>query len=275
MTRPLGCCTWTFGNSPLQEIAERVQRAGLEGVELFGDVDGTNPAKALEVLSAAGLSVFSITPGDADISHPDVTVRSEALAYYDRLMDWASALGTPIISCHGQVGRIKPVTSQAHEDDLLIGSVAQICQMAASRNLTVVFEILNRYETHQIRTVAEGLGLLDAVGAGNLKLLPDAYHMNIEEADPAAALRAGGDLIGLYHAADSNRGAVGAGSTDFGSHLRALDQAGYNGPIIFETNAPGPNPFTPDKGAGFQDIVETQLAASAKAVRALNAHASA
>lgn len=33
--------------------------------------------------------------------------------------------------------------------------------------------------------------------------------------------------------------------------------------IILETNAPGPNPFTPDKGEGFRDVVEAQLAASA------------
>jgi hypothetical protein len=49
--------------------------------------------------------------------------------------------------------------------------------------------------------------------------------------------------------------------------MTALDAIGYRGPIILETNAPGPNPFTPDKGNGFRDIVETQLARSAERLR--------
>ena len=124
--------------------------------------------------------------------------------------------------------------------------------MARARGLAVVFEILNRYETHQVRTVAEGCALLDAVRADNLKLLPDAYHMNIEEDDPAAALRHGAGRIGLYHAADSNRCGIGQGHTDFAAQLGALRDIGYGGPIILETNAPGPKPVHAGKGPGFQ-----------------------
>jgi D-psicose/D-tagatose/L-ribulose 3-epimerase len=271
MARRLGCCTWTFGAAPLEEIALRVARAGLDGVELHGDVDGIDPRAAAEVLGAMGLEVFSITPGDADISHPDPGIREPALAYYDRLIDWADALGRPRISCHGQVTRIRPVSTQDEEDRLLVDAVRRICRAAAARDLPVVFEILNRYETHQVRTVRDGLALLDAVGAGNLALLPDAYHMNIEEADPAEALREGGARIGLYHAADSNRCGIGEGHTDFAAQVAALDAIGYRGAIILETNAPGPNPFTPDKGEGFRDVVEAQLAASVEALRALGA----
>lgn len=262
MTRKIGCCTWIFGAASLQEIAERSRRAGLAGVEIHGDVEGLDPVKARQVLANEGLEVFSITPADADISHPDPSIRDAAIAYYDRLADWAVEFGRPLISCHGQVTRFKPVSSQEEEDALLIDAVKTICAAAQQRSLSVVFEILNRYETHQVRTVDEGLALLESVGAKNLRLLPDAYHMNIEEADPAAALRRGGDRIGLYHAADSNRCGIGEGNTDFAAQMAALDEIEYGGPIILETNAPGPNPFTPDKGDGFRDIVEAQLARS-------------
>lgn len=271
MNRKIGCCTWTFGPVPLAEIALRAARAGLNGVELFGDVDGTDPHAAKATLDSHGLSVYSITPGDADISHPDGAVRDSALGYYDRLIDWAAELGQPLISCHGQVTRIKPISSQQEEDALLVDAVSHVCQAAEKRGLSVVFEILNRYETHQVRTVGEGLGLLAKVGASNLKLLPDAYHMNIEEADPAAALRTGGDRIGLYHAADSNRCGVGEGNTDFAAQITALNEIGYRGPIILETNAPGPNPFTPVKRSDTPDVVEAQLAGSALALNRLGA----
>ncbi|WP_306146306.1 sugar phosphate isomerase/epimerase [Roseibium sp. MMSF_3412] len=271
MTAKIGCCTWIFGGAPLGDIAQRVRRSGLDGVELFGDVDGLDPSSARNILNGEGLDIFSITPGDADISHPDAAVRNAGIDYYDRLMDWARALGEPLISCHGQVGRIKPVASQQEEDELLVASVDRICAMARARGLKVVFEILNRYETHQVRTVSEGLALLDAVRADNLRLLPDAYHMNIEEDDPAAALREGAGRIGLYHAADSNRCGIGQGHTDFTAQLSALRGIGYSGPIILETNAPGPNPFSPEKSGGFREIVEAQLSASGTELRKLAA----
>jgi len=269
MKRKLGCCTWIFGDTELSVTARHARKAGLDGVELFGDIRRTDPVQARNILENEGLTVFSITPGDADISHPDEEIRNKALAYYDALMDWAVELGNPLISCHGQVTRIKPVSSQEDEDGLLIDATRQICGYAQKRGLSVVFEILNRYETHQVRTVQEGLKLLDAVGAGNLKLLPDAYHMNIEEQNPAAALLSGGESVGLYHAADSNRAGVGEGHTDFSAQIQALDQINYTGPVIFEVNAPGPNPFTPDKGTGFRDIVEAQLQKSVRGFRAL------
>jgi sugar phosphate isomerase/epimerase len=271
MNRKIGCCTWTFGPVPLDEIAVRASRAGLDGVELFGDVDAVDPGQAKATLERHGLSVFSITPADADISNPDTALRNSALSYYDRLMDWAVELGRPVISCHGQVTRIRPLSTQQEEDELLVGAVGQICAAAEKRGLDVVFEILNRYETHQVRTVQEGLELLSRVGAGNLRLLPDAYHMNIEEADPAGALRAGGDRIGLYHAADSNRCGVGEGHTDFAAQIAVLNEIGYRGPIILETNAPGPNPFTPVKSSDSPAVVERQLAASVSALKQFGA----
>lgn len=265
--RAIGCCTWIFGGEDLAAIAVRATRAGLAGVEIHGDLS-LDPAKAGRIFRDAGLAIWSVTPGDADISHPDAAIRGAGLDYYRRLIDWAAALDhAPRIGCHGQVGRIRPVTSQADEDAHLANSVAQICAWAGDR--PVCFEILNRYESHQIRTVAEGLALLDRVGAANLALLPDAYHMNIEESDPAAALRAGGDRIGLYHLADNHRGAVGEGHIGFAAQFTALDAIGYAGPLIVEPAAPGPDPFTTDKGAGYRDRLEEILTRSVCAIRAM------
>lgn len=269
--RKIGCCTWIFGGAPLEEIADRVERAGLDGVELFGDVDHVDPADAKAVFAKRGLEIFSLTPADADIAHPDAGIRQDAIAYYRRLADFADVIGNPLISCHGLVKRIQPIATQAEEDVLLVDSVRAVCMAARERGLDVVFEILNRYETHQVRTVEQGLALLGKVDAGNLRLLPDAYHMNIEEADPAAALQQAGQRLGLYHAADSNRAGIGEGHIDFRAQIESLDAIGYQGPIILEVNAPGPNPFTPDKGEGFPDVVERQLLGSVERLRTLGA----
>lgn len=265
--REIGCCTWIFGGEDLDAIAARAARAGLAGVEIHGDL-ALDPVEAGRIFRDAGLAIWSITPGDADISHPDAGIRAGALDYYRRLIHWSDALGHgPRIGCHGQVGRIRPLASQAEEDALLAGSVAQICEWAGSR--PVCFEILNRYESHQVRTVAEGLALIRRVGAANLRLLPDAYHMNIEEADPAQALRDAGAHLGLYHLADNHRGAVGEGQIAFAPQLAALDAIAYDGPLIVEPAAPGPDPFTTDKGAGYREALEDILTRSLRAIRAM------
>ena len=78
-----------------------------------------------------------------------------------------------------------------------------MAELAAARRLRLVFEVLNRYETHQIRTGAQAAQLLADVDALNLGILLDGYHMNIEESDPAAAIQEAGASLWLYHAADS------------------------------------------------------------------------
>ncbi|MFC7704582.1 sugar phosphate isomerase/epimerase family protein [Plastorhodobacter daqingensis] len=263
--RDIGFCSWIFGGEPLAVTAARGARCGLQAVEIHGDLS-LDPVEAGRIFRDAGLGIVSVTPGDADVSHPDAAIREAGLGYYRQLVDWVAALGHDArIGCHGLVQRIRPVSTQTEEDAILAESVARICDWAGGR--MVVFEILNRYESHQVRTVAEGLALLDRVGAPNLFLLPDAYHMNIEEADPAAALRDGGSRIGLYHLADSNRGAVGDGHCDFASQFAALDAIGYDGPMIVEPAAPGPDPFNTDKGAGYRDRLEEMLARSVTRIR--------
>jgi glycosyltransferase involved in cell wall biosynthesis len=43
----------------------------------------------------------------------------------------------------------------------------------------------------------------------------DTFHLNIEEVDPAMAIRLAGDRIGYFHIGESNRGYLGAGTINF------------------------------------------------------------
>jgi sugar phosphate isomerase/epimerase len=258
----LGVCTWTFGDQSLSLTAARLASLGFDGVELAGDLRRYSAAEAGKILGDNGLEVFSLTPDNVDIAHPDTTIRQSALDYFFRLIDFAAELGRPLVSCHGLVGRVAPVTTMQEENDLLVGAVRQIGERAREYMLRVVFEVLNRYETHQIHTGTQALALIEAVGLENVGVLLDAYHMNIEEAEPSAAIRGAGPHLWLYHVGDSNRQAVGRGHTDFSAQVRALQEIGYNGPVIMECMAPGPNPFTPDKGEGWRNTLESFLTES-------------
>ena len=262
MDRPLGVCTWTYGPRPLPEIANSLGRLGFDGVELHGDLDAFRPGEVGPVLADHGLHVFSLIPANVDVAHPDGGVRVAAVDYYRRLVDFAAALGGPLVSVHGQVGRIAPETTMAEEVGLLEISVRAIAEHARANGVGLVFEVLNRYKSHLINTGREALELLDAVGAANLRVLLDAYHMNIEEARPADAIRGAGKRLGLFHVADSNREGIGRGHTDFTALAQALDEVGYAGPVIVECTPPGPNPFTPVKRGNDLEVLESFLAAS-------------
>jgi len=264
----LGVCTWLFGDLALPEIARRIQALGFDGVELMGDLKSYEPAEAARVLRDQGLEVLSLTPDNVDLAHPDPDIRSAAVDYYLRLLDFAAALDHPLVSCHGLVGRVRAIADQEQERGLFVSAVRQVANRAQALGLRMVMEVLNRYEAHLLNTAAEAVDFVADVGAANLGVLLDAYHMNIEEADPAAALRLAGKRLGLYHAADSNRQGIGRGHTDFCAQLAALAEIGYSGPIILECTAPGPDPFTAIKDAGSLTWLETYLRESREWLKA-------
>ena len=126
---------------------------------------------------------------------------------------------------------------------------------AEELNIQVVFEVLNRYENHQILTGAEALVLINDVGSDSLYVLLDAYHMNIEEDQPIETLKNVGKKLGLYHVADSNRQAIGNGHSDIKKQIQTLHEINYTGPIIMEMVAEGPNPFSAVKGNNYLEIL--------------------
>ena len=253
-----GACTWIFGDEPLSVIAHRVAAIGLDGVELFGDVS-LNPREARQILADQHLAVLSLTPENVDLCHPDTKTHRAALDYYLRLIDFAAEVGAPLIACHSLVGRVRAVSSYRAERDLMIAAVREIARRAAERNLRVAIELLNRYEAHLLNTTDDGVRFVGEVGTANVGLLLDAYHMNIEEANLPRALENAGSNLFLFHAADSNRQAVGRGHTDFRAIVNTLHAIKYRGDVVFECVAPGPDPFTAIQDADSRTQIEMFL----------------
>jgi len=274
-----GVCNWIFGDEDLAATAAFLAQAGFDGLELKGDLEAYRPAGVNRVLDDHGLAVLSLTPEDVDLAHPDAGVRAEAVDYYLRLLDFAAAVDAPVVSCHGAVGRVRAVPSewpsegdevagQEEEYGHLLAGVQRIAARAAELDLRLAMEVLNRYESHLLNTAGQAIRFVAELGGPGVGILLDAYHMNIEEADPVAAILDAGERLFLFHAADSNRQAVGRGHTDFLALTRALRRIGYAGDIVIECTAAGPDPFTPVKGPGWRDQVRRYAAESLRLLRA-------
>jgi D-psicose/D-tagatose/L-ribulose 3-epimerase len=262
-----GVCNWIFGSELLSETAARLASLGYDGVELAGDLKTYKAPEVKAVMGDHGLTVLSITPENVDPAHPDKEVWDEAVDYYLRLLDFAAELEKPIVCCHGAVGRIRAVSTYEEEWAVYVKAVQRIGQRAEKLDLQVAMEVLNRYEAHLLNTAQEAVRFVEEVGCDNVGILLDTYHMNIEEPDLRSAILTARDHLALFHAADSNRQAAGRGHTDFLGLMRTLKGISYDGSVIVECTASGPDPFTPVKGEGWRDEVNRYVAESIKMLR--------
>jgi sugar phosphate isomerase/epimerase len=225
----------------------RVAGWGYDGVELaIRDPVLLDPEDLERIVSSQGLLVPAVGTGQAwgeeglSLTSADPSVRAAAIERLENHVPLAARLEATII-----LGLIRGVTpeGQTHERSMtyLVEAVRHCAAVAVETGVRFALEPLNRYETDLVHTVAEGLDLIERVGAANFGLLLDTFHMNIEEAVIEESIRMCGDRIFHFHVADSNRWPPGAGHLDFASILKSLSATGYEGFVSGEF-LPLPNP---------------------------------
>ncbi|MDH2327119.1 sugar phosphate isomerase/epimerase [Cereibacter sp. SYSU M97828] len=116
-----------------------------------------------------------------------------------------------------------------------VEAIAETAEVAKSAGVDLVLEIVNRFETNLLNTTAQGLKFIEDTGSDHVRLHLDTFHMNIEEANPAAAIRSAGDRLGYFHIGESNRGYLGDGVVDFRPIFDALLDIDYGRDIVFES----------------------------------------
>ncbi len=220
---------------------------GYEAVEIFApgpeaiDIDrlGTMLEKAQIKLAALGTGAGWVKHR-LQLADPDSSKREQAKAFVRSIIDAAGPLGACAIigSMQGPSGH----TGDADESrKYLAEALEDGAEQAKRYDVPLIYEPLNRYETKQCCTVAEGVALLESLQSDNVRLLCDLFHMNIEEQDVSKALIEGGKWVGHIHFVDSNRRPVGLGHMQFGPIIDALRQINYQGYLCAEA-FPYPNP---------------------------------
>ncbi|MCX7645178.1 MAG: sugar phosphate isomerase/epimerase [Rhodobacteraceae bacterium] len=114
-------------------------------------------------------------------------------------------------------------------------AIARTAELARQSGIDLVLEVVNRFESNLLNTTAQGLKFIADTGSDHVRLHLDTFHMNIEEANPAAAIRLAGDRLGYFHIGESNRGYLGDGVIDFDLIFDALLDIDYSRDIVFES----------------------------------------
>ncbi|HSJ58158.1 MAG TPA: 5-keto-L-gluconate epimerase [Anaerolineae bacterium] len=244
----------------------KVAAWGYDGVELaIRDPRLVDGDELLRLVDSHGLAVPAIGTGQAwgeeglSFTDPDPDVRAAAIERTIAHIPFAARTGGPIII--GLLrGIVKEGVDQGQAMDWLVFALQKCCAAAAPQGVRLALEPICRYETTLINNVAQGLDLIERVGAVNMGLLLDTFHMNIEEPAIEESIRTCGDRIFHFHVADSNRWYPGAGHLDFTSILAALHGTGYQGFVSGEW-MPWPDGDTSaQKGIAYLRGVEPSLA---------------
>lgn len=213
---------------------------GFDAVEVFPPgADAVDERELRALLEDNGLALAAVGTGAGWVKHklsltsPDAAVRDKAVAFVRSIMDLAARFEAPAIIGSMQ-GRWGDGVAKPEALRYLGHALFKLDTHAADLGTTLLYEPLNRYETNLVNTVGDAVTLLGGIGAQNVKVLADLYHMNIEEANIADALRSAGPKVGHVHFADSNRRAPGFGHTDFLPVLSALVEIGYAGYLSAE-----------------------------------------
>jgi len=245
---------------PIADAFALAREFGYEGVELHPraatDLDATavRALKAKYKLGIPTLGTGMIAGEDGlNLADPDPAIRRQAIARIHEHIQLAGQVGSAVTI--GLVrGRLGRGPDRASRRAAMAEGVGECCRLAAAEGVTVFLEPLNRYEADHLMTLDQGADLIRELGAPNLRLLADTFHMNIEEVDIAVSLRRHTAVLGHVHLVDSNREVPGHGHTDIKGVLRALLAMDYQGFVCFEV-LPLPDPRTA-AGDGIRTVRE-------------------
>ncbi len=242
----LGLNTWlwavTFGEKDLYCI-DKIAKLGAEAIDFSVNDPFSFPVeKAKEKLDQYNMTpiVTTAMAKPYNAISPDTKERESALTYMKKLLDVAHYMGADIVGGVNYVasGYLtgKPRTRQ--EIDWDVEYLKMASDYAAKYGITIALEAIKRFESHFLNRAEQALELIDLVGADNIKVHLDTFHMNIEEDDIPGAIRLCGDKLAYMHLVDSNRGTPGMGHIPWVDVFKALKDINYEGTGCVETFNP-------------------------------------
>ncbi len=162
---------------------------------------------------------------------------STAVDYLTAAMNAAREAGASALSgvTYGTIGKTSgaPVTSA--EQDAMCRLIDRAAKSARELNMGFGIEPCNRYETHLLNTARQSAEIIERVGAENVFIHLDTYHMNIEEMSMSEGFADAGEHLGYVHMSESNRGVPGRGTIDWVDAFKGLKDVGYDGTLALES----------------------------------------
>lgn len=247
--------------APGAELGEKLDNLaeyGYEGIEFGGrglEERCDEIVKATENHPVKPSTICAGYPGCLLDSDPDQ--RELAIAGIRSLLKIGAEIGAvglimvPIFGAP-RIRDLSPYkTTTELETELLVEILKDLGGYAEEVGSVVLVEPLNRYETHFIKSLNDGVEICKRVGNSNVAIMADFFHMSLEERNISESIEAAGEYIRHVHLADSTRELPGYGHTDFAAGFAALKRIGYRDYMALECAIPGPGETELPKSAAY------------------------
>ena len=228
-------------NGTLQSDLRLLQELGFAGVELnIAHPQSEDISSIRRFLDQFGLRLTLYATGltakthGLSLSSTDRAVWKKSLEACRAMIDFVAGTDTGII-----IGFLKggPSSDVQGHRERLAAALKQIAPHVERKRVRVLVEATNRYEAAAANDLTAAVDLVKPLGTDYLQILPDTFHMNIEEAQgPIAALKTWAGYYESVHISDNNRLFPGFGAIDFNRILVSLKEIGYQGSIAIEGN---------------------------------------
>ena len=232
---------WT--DRPLSDAILSAADAGFHAVECHWPYDH-DAGQIADSLAQAGLPMLGLNTRKGDVANGENGVaalpgrEAEARRYIDEAIAYAKVTGTGNV--HVMAGRTDKgaAASQTFCDNL-----AYATQTAAAHNITILIEPLNHRDApdYHLQTAEEAGDIIDRVGADNLKMMFDCYHLQIMGGDLLMRAKTFMPQIGhIQFASVPERAEPDKCELNYSLLLPAFYEAGYQGYVGAEYKPSSP-----------------------------------
>ncbi len=243
---------WTDRSLP--DAIHAAKAAGFHAVECHWPYE-TPADQVVRALSETGLKMLGLNTqrGNTDAGENGVAALSGREADAQNFIDQAIAYAVAI-DCNN-IHVMAGFTDKGEKArSTFAENLRYACQAAAAHGKTILIEPLNIYDApgYHISTLEEAQTALQDVGAENLKIMFDCYHMQIMGGDLLRRFRAVRDDVGhIQFASVPDRSEPDTGEVNYAWLLREIRRAGFTGPFGAEYKPA----TTTDEGLGWLKIL--------------------
>jgi D-psicose/D-tagatose/L-ribulose 3-epimerase len=229
---------WTMRWTPQaaeQAVGEAV-RHGFDFVEVAlldpAIVDAAHSAKLFETAGVKAVCSLGLPEACWPSRDPQPGIDFLRIA-----LEKTAAMGAQALTgvTYGGIGERSGAPPTERELDNVARCLEATAKHAKSLGIAFGIEPVNRYETHLINTGWQAVEMLDRVGADNLFIHLDTYHMNIEEKGVANGILAARDHLRYIHLSESDRGVPGKGTCDWDEIYATLAAIDFKGGLAMES----------------------------------------
>lgn len=217
----------------LPDAIRAAKAAGFDAVECHYPYD-VPAAMVCEALQETKLTMLGLNTirGNAEAGDNGLAAvpgrEDEARQAIGQAIDYASATGT--LNVHVMAGKASGETARA----AFVANLKHACELAAKTGTTILIEPLNHRDApgYFLQTSEQALEIIAVVGAPNIKLMFDCYHLQIIQGDLTRRLQKYLNSIGhIQIASVPDRREPDHGEIDYRYILRLLEELGYDHPV--------------------------------------------